>query len=81
VRTEKESNKRMGRINAQKLTHIGIVQRIGEQDRVPRSGGLAGLVLGDDFGAVKVVFLGYDGQGACHCLSKTISFSERERSG
>ena len=44
-----------------KKTHIGIIQWIREQDCVPRSGGLVGLVLGDGFGAVKVVFLGYDG--------------------
>ena len=42
-------------------THIGIIQRIREQDRVPRSGWLVGLVLGDGFGAVEIVFLGYDG--------------------
>ena len=55
-------------------THIGINQRIREQDCVPGPGGLIGLVLGDGFGAVKVVFLGYDGWGGCHCLSKTIKF-------
>jgi len=44
-----------------KKTHIGIIQWIREQDGVPRSGGLVGLVLGDGFGAVKVVLLGYDG--------------------
>ena len=56
-----KSSKRMGRIKKRKKTHISVIQRICEQDRVPRPGGLVGLVLGDGFGAVEVVFLGYDG--------------------
>ena len=45
---------------SKKTAHIGVIQRIREQNRVSRSGGLVGLIWGDVCDAVRVVFFGYD---------------------
>lgn len=44
-------------------TYLSIVERIGEKDTVTSPGGLIGLVLGDELGAVKVVLNRDDGYG------------------